>query len=360
MNENIYKKLANVLDTLPNGFPATDDGVELKILEKIFSPEDAELFCDLKLSFETPEQIAARTGRPIEGLSDRLTDMWNKGQIFGVDFGTTKLFKMVPWAFGIYEFQLKHLTKELVELIDAYMPVFGKQFFTHNPQLMHIVPVEKEIRNTQEAMDYERVSAIIEKGQSFAVNDCVCKKEREILGKRCDRPMEVCLAIAPVPGVFENHPLGMRPISKEEAYEIIRISEEAGLVHMTSNVENGHFYICNCCSCCCNVIRAVNEFGNADGVNSAYYAEIDADLCVGCGICMDERCQVYAIEEDNGSYQVIAEKCIGCGLCVSTCPVEAVSLVRKNPDDIVKPPKDEMAWYSKRSEIRGVDATKYM
>ncbi|MBU0992535.1 MAG: 4Fe-4S binding protein [Proteobacteria bacterium] len=360
MAEDIYKKLANVLDTLPNGYPATESGIELKILKKIFEPDEADLFCDLKLSFETPEQISRRTGRSLDGLSGKLTTMWHKGQIFGVDFGTAKLFKMMPWVFGIYEFQLKHLTREFVEMVEEYMPYFGMQFFSNKPQLMHIVPVEQELKNSQEAMPYERVSSIIEKGLSFAVNDCICKKEKELLGEACDRPMEVCLAIAPVPGIFDNHPFGAKPITKEEAYEVLRKSEEAGLVHMTSNFQNGHIYICNCCSCCCGVLRAINEYGISEGVNSSYIAQIETDTCVGCGICADERCQVHAIEEDDGAYVVLKDRCIGCGLCISTCQVEAISLVRKNPEDIVKPPVDEMDWYKKRSEIRGVDAGTYM
>ena len=58
MSDTIYHNLANVLDTLPNGFPSTDSSVEIKLLKRIFRPEDAELFCDLRLDFETAEQIS--------------------------------------------------------------------------------------------------------------------------------------------------------------------------------------------------------------------------------------------------------------------------------------------------------------
>ena len=75
MDDAVYRKLAKVLDTLPNGFPATDSGAEIKLLKKIFRPEQAELFCLLKLTFETVEQIAGRTGLSAEGLKDRLMDM---------------------------------------------------------------------------------------------------------------------------------------------------------------------------------------------------------------------------------------------------------------------------------------------
>ena len=81
MSHEMYQKLAKVLDTLPNGFPSTDSGTEIKILEKIFTPEEADLFCDLRLSYETAEQIANRTGRPVEGLEDKLISMWKQGII---------------------------------------------------------------------------------------------------------------------------------------------------------------------------------------------------------------------------------------------------------------------------------------
>ena len=355
-----YKKLATVLDTLPNGFPATESGIELKILESIFEPDEAELFCDLKLKFETAAQIAKRTGRPLEGLEEKLTQMWQKGEVFGVDLGGVKLFKMVPWVFGIYEFQLKRLTKEFAKMVEEYMPVFGMQFFTKGPQLMQVIPVEKNLGVSQEAMPYERVSAIIEKGKSFGLNECICKKEKTLLGEPCDRPLEVCLAIAPVPNIFDNHPMGTKPITKEDAYEVLRKSEEAGLVHLTSNVENGHIYICNCCSCCCGVLRAINALELSDGVNSSYYAVIDEEKCIGCGVCAKERCQVNAITEILGAYEVLRDRCIGCGLCVSTCEVEAIQLVKKQPDEIVKPPANETDWFKKRSERRGVDISKYL
>jgi hypothetical protein len=34
-------------------------------------------------------------------------------------------------------------------------------------------------------------------------------------------------------------------------------------------------------------------------------------------------------------------------------------MVRKQPEEIVPPPKDEMDWYEKRGNLRGVDFSKY-
>jgi MinD superfamily P-loop ATPase len=94
-------------------------------------------------------------------------------------------------------------------------------------------------------------------------------------------------------------------------------------------------------------------------VNSQFIAQIDPDKCVSCGTCADERCQVNAIKEAEGSYEVIKDRCIGCGLCVTGCPSQAVTLVRKEPEEITIPPKDEMAWHEEKGRNRGVDFSPY-
>jgi len=357
---DVYERLALVLDTLPNGFPRTESGEEITLLKKIFEPEEAELFCDMRLTFETAEQVAQRTGRPMDGLLGRLIRMGQRGQLFAIQFGDTWYFKMLPWVFGIFEFQLSRLDREMAELAEIYMPVFGKQFFENKPQLMHVLPVEETITAAQEAMPYEKVSALIEKSQSFMVNECICKKEQAMLGKPCDRPIEVCLAMAPVPGVFDKSPSG-RFITKEETYEILRMTEEAGLVHLTNNLQNGQFFICNCCTCCCGVLRAINELGIPawNVINSPFYAVIDENTCISCGLCAEKRCQVAAIEEGDDSYRIVPEKCIGCGLCIGTCPVDAISLTRKDKDKIVVPPFTEDAWFDERGRRRGVDFSRF-
>lgn len=360
MNEDIYIQLARVLDTLPNGFPETKDGMEIKILKKIFTPEDAALFCNLRLTFETAEQIAERTGLPFEGLEDRLVAMGKKGQLFCIAMGDTRFFKMLPWVFGIYEFQLQRMDREFAELNEGYSQIYGRQFFSQTPQLMQTLAIEKSIPVHQEALSYEKVSTIIESGQSFLANDCVCKKEKGLLGHPCDRSTQVCLAVAPVPGIFDRSPTG-RVISKEEAYRLLDKAEEEGLVHLTGNVQYGQFYICNCCKCCCGVLRAINKFGIPASlvVNSHYYAEIDPETCISCGTCSDERCQVNAIEQDEESYRVVPERCIGCGLCIRTCPTESIRLVHKDGKKATPPPVTENDWFEERGRSRGVDFSAY-
>ena len=360
IKDDIYCKLSHVLDTLPNGFPATEDGAEIKLLKKIFTPEQADLFVDMRLSFETAVQVAERTGRAPEGLEEALTSMAEQGQLFMIELGPTRFFRMMPWVFGIYEFQIGRMDKEFAELVNAYAPVYGRPFFSNTPQLMKTLAVETTLPVHQESLPYEKVSAIIESGLSFLVNECICKKEKGLLGAPCDRPLDVCLAIAPIPGVFDKSPRG-RLITKDEAYQLLEKAEEAGLVHLTSNVQVGQYFICNCCKCCCGVLKAIHEYGIPAPlvINSRYYARIDEDACIGCGLCRDERCQVNAIETADDVCRIIPERCIGCGLCIRTCPADAIGLLRKDPEKISTPPFTENDWFAERGHQRGVDFSAY-
>jgi heterodisulfide reductase subunit A-like polyferredoxin len=107
-------------------------------------------------------------------------------------------------------------------------------------------------------------------------------------------------------------------------------SKRKGMLHCAQYYKDamlGRFYaICNCCSCCCGAMNAWNN-GTPMLASSGYVAQVDEDLCAGCGTCAD-YCQFEAITVDNGYAVVDYEACMGCGVCVTQCPQEAISLLR--------------------------------
>jgi electron transport complex protein RnfB len=58
MSENVYHRLAQRLDTIPNGFSPTKSGVELRLLAKIFTPAEAALASVMRLTLEPAADIA--------------------------------------------------------------------------------------------------------------------------------------------------------------------------------------------------------------------------------------------------------------------------------------------------------------
>jgi electron transport complex protein RnfB len=120
MSEDVYRKLAQRLDAIPNGFPVTDSGVELRLLAKIFTPEEAALAAAMHLHREPAAAIAARAGVDPREAYVTLKAMSRKGQIRAGRKEGQLAFGLLPFVVGIYEEQLPRLDEELARLFEQY------------------------------------------------------------------------------------------------------------------------------------------------------------------------------------------------------------------------------------------------
>ncbi len=355
---DVYRRLAKKLDGFPNGFPATDSGVELKILKKIFTPEEAEMVLKIKPMPETVEAIAERFGKPVDEMQKILDDMVRRGHIAAAKIAGQHVYVFLPFIIGLYELQLNRMDKQFAELFEEYMPKLVETLGGFEPSLARVVPVSTEIKQDLHVHRYEDVRRMIEEAKSFQVTDCICRKERTLEGKGCGHTLEACLFFSPEEDAYHENYLRGRVISKEEALKVIKDAEEEGLVHCTYNVQKGQIFVCNCCSCCCAGMRAIKEFKSPNMIAKSHFvAAIDQESCSVCGVCADERCPMDAIVEENGAYRVLAERCIGCGVCAPTCPTESIKLVRKPESEHDKPPANLMDWSLKRAAERGMNFT---
>ncbi|MEO0249855.1 MAG: 4Fe-4S binding protein [candidate division WOR-3 bacterium] len=339
MNSDVYERLAKHLDKLPAGFPRSASGVEIRILRRLFSPEEAELALHLTLIPEETRVIARRAAIPLEQASGRLEEMAKKGLILGIQRkGEPPLYMAQQFVVGFWEAQVNKLDRELVEDFEAYLPtLFDLKSWGKAPQ-MRTIPVKQSISVEREVMPYERAEELVRAKESFAVSNCICRQEHHILGKGCDKPMESCLTLGMAAETVVRTGRG-RAITREEALEILMRAEEAGLVLQPANAKDPLF-ICTCCGCCCGVLRSLKRDPRpASVVASPFHASLNVDTCSGCGTCI-ERCQMEAIRLDEDKAVLNLDRCIGCGLCVSRCPTNSLSLVRKSdqphvPKDIV-------------------------
>lgn len=350
---DIYKRLAKKLDGLPHGFPATKSGVELRILRKIFSAEDAEFAVKLKPLPETADQIAHRLHRPAELVQAILDQMAANGQIGSFKIKGKKNYALMPFVVGIYEFQLNRLDKELADLVEEYMPDLMKVVGGYKPAVARVIPVNKSVDAKLEILPYEDLRKIISQSRSFMINECICRKEKALEGQPCHHTKETCMAFTREESAFDDFRYAGRVISQEEALRILDETEREGLIHATYNIQQDPMFVCNCCSCCCGFIRSIKEFHVPYVLTrSNFVASIDAETCDGCGICANERCPMGAIEPSNGNYAVEGDRCIGCGVCTPACPTDSIRLVRRADEEQTLPPKNIMHWAVERSSAR--------
>ena len=358
MNANPYKQLAERLDATPNGFPPTQEGVELQILARLFTPEEAKLASKLRLTLETPAQIAARLSDPEstpfdpQALQIQLKSMARKGLIAAGRIEGGLGFGLMPFVVGIYEMQAGRIDAELAQLFERYyLQAFGKELAIQ-PAVHRVIPVGESIKTDMEIHPYESASDILDDAQAWGVLDCICRVQKALIGKPCKHPVDVCMALSTKPGAFDQNPV-IHALTREQAMDTLRRAAQAGLVHSVSNSQQGITYICNCCTCSCSILRSLSDLGIANAViRSAFVNQVDESLCVGCEDCI-ESCQFLALSMENDEVRVNRIRCMGCGVCVSTCPEDALGLVRRPVEEILPIPANEYDWRKQRAMARG-------
>jgi Pyruvate/2-oxoacid:ferredoxin oxidoreductase delta subunit len=361
-----YKKLAIHLDNLPEGYPATEDGAELRILEHLFTPEEAGLASQLRITLENPREIASRIGGDPKALKTQLKSMARKGLIRlgkaetrGLGYGT------LPFAVGIYELQTGNMDATFARLFEDYYLQAFVETTKIQPKFHRVIPVGETIRNDMSIEPFESASEIIENAKAWGVTDCLCRQQKAFIGDPCDHPQDVCMTFNQRPGAFDGSPK-VRALTKEEAYATLQRAADAGLVHSVSNNQDAdsfiNHYICNCCTCSCGILRGIAVTGISNVITrSTFVNVVDPELCTGCDICI-EYCQFDALSlsREDSVIQINRTRCVGCGVCVPKCPDDALSMIRRPEDEILPIPQTHDDWLVERAAARGLDLTEVL
>jgi Na+-translocating ferredoxin:NAD+ oxidoreductase subunit B len=352
MAEEPYERLAHHLDRLPAGFPHTESGVELRILRRLFTAEEAELACLLRMVPETTEQIAARAGGPAEGLVDRLSDMSLKGLILRADRPEGPLYMAAQYVIGIWEYHVNDLDPELIKDMNEYIPILFGSMTRLKTQQLRTIPIGASLQGEGAVLPYDEARRLIEAQSKILVAPCICRKEHTLVGKGCGKSVETCLVFSGGAHFYEKNGIG-RVIDREEALGILKKAEAEGLVLQPTNAKK-IINICLCCGDCCQVLKNVRRLPKpAQVVHSNFYARVRPDDCIGCEVCLD-RCQMDAIRMVEGQAEIDLDRCIGCGLCVPTCSGEAIDLLPKEEQDRYVPPANVVETYTRMALERGL------
>jgi ferredoxin len=214
---------------------------------------------------------------------------------------------------------------------------------------------------TSEITTYERAREIIREAGFGAVGLCYCRHKKEHLGESCRKgaPLEgICISL----GVAAKFMVRRGFAEQKETGELLAVldrARELRLTHITDNIRHKPSFICNCCSCCCELLAGV-QAGYHEGIaRTPFLAVIDPEKCNGCGLCI-AACNVKAIgqgaaepgREKPGRFAALDKaSCLGCGACVPACRRDAIRLVERNKRQL--PPEKRRDLFARLLREKG-------
>jgi ferredoxin len=348
--------LIDRLNKYPIGLPDTDK--LRRILAILFSEEDAYVASRFPLTEATLKELVKATGWEPERLAKQLDAMADKGLVMDTTYGGKTFYLLMPGLIGFFEFSFMKQRNdlpvaELAQLMTEYLfgdpdQKMGREFFASKTPLTRALPYEEHIPVSSQVATYESAREIVKTSSYGAIGMCYCRHKKEHLGQSCDKKAptrEICISLGTAAKFMVRRGFAEQR-SKEQLLAILAQARDLNLTHITDNIRHKPSFICNCCSCCCELLGGVNQGFPMGIAKTNFTLQVSSETCVGCGLCQ-KACNVTAlqmVDVENGrkkkQMQVLVDNCLGCGACISSCPTKSLSLIPVARPEIPEKKKD--------------------
>lgn len=334
--------LIDRLNRYPIGLPDSDQ--LRQILAILFSEDEAFVASRFPLQEASLAELIRATGFKQEHLAQVLEKMADKGLVMDLVYNGKTYYLLLPGLIGFFEFtfmkQRQDLpVEELAQLMHEYLfedpdNLMGKEMFASKTPLTRSLPYEEHIPVNSVVTTYESARQIVREAGYGAIGMCYCRHKKEHLNQSCDKnapTREICISLGNAARFMVRRGFAEER-SVEDLLLVLDRARELNLTHITDNIRYKPSFICNCCSCCCELLGGVMRGFPLGVAKASYCLEVAAETCLGCGVCSD-ACNVEALamvqserSRSKKIVQVSEEKCLGCGACVSACKTGSLSL----------------------------------
>jgi len=334
MAAQVYRDMLDVMIKRGGPYSGADVPEFYSLMQELFTPEEAQVNNVLPRQPLTAADVSRQMGRDEGEIEELLEGMADKGLCCTFVQGGERLYQGAPFMPGIFEYlflpgRVTERDRKIANLIHAYKEacLAAKGSPKEGFPLTRVITVDRKIRAGNRIHTYDQVAAYIDQYDTIGVGACFCRHAARLRGEEIHgMPLDVCMWFG-LKAEFAVERLGSRRVGKQEAMEVLKRCEKAGLLHMSRNTTEEIDFLCNCDRWHCEVVTQVLQHPKPGLLfNSGFTPQVDPGRCTGCGVCID-RCPPGALKMNASDHPAVdLDRCFGCGVCASGCPEEAIEM----------------------------------
>ncbi len=250
MSEDVYKQMLEVMKKRGGNYAGADIPEFYAMAKEMFTPEQAEVNNAMPRGPVTADKMAEIMSKTSEEVEPILESMANQGLCQAVKMGDDQFYQSARFMPGILEFQFMPGTttdrdKKLAKLIHAYEIAYDAitpEAETTFPAI-RVITIDSTVDAENTVQTHDQVRSYIEENELISVTECFCRHAALLRDEDTHgMPNDVCMQFG-MAAQFAEQRLGGRLLNKDEAMDVIKRSEEAGLIHMASNMSEGIGFI---------------------------------------------------------------------------------------------------------------------
>ena len=362
-----YVKMRALINTYGMGCGNEPSDTSFDTLMLLFTEEEVEAYINMPMGVEfTAYEAAAKLGIETDEAEEICETFVANGYMLAADKNRGRVYHQIAYFQGSAEYSQMRRADDDPDNDTDILGDDGLDYANTGTPTFYFVPVDASVTYDGTILPFDDLKEKVKNANYACISPCSCRygalrntygqenipswedfqtgEYEDYFSDLCNQRVETCIQIGDEAKYWVELGYG-REITGEQAAEYLQRSVDDGFMLETTFGKDSDT-ICSCHADSCGILMLWDSLGDAEAIAatdafkqiSHYTLEVDPDLCIACGTCVD-RCPMHIISINDEGWAEPAANCFRCGQCAYVCPQNARHLVERDESELAPLPQ---------------------